>query len=285
MHKLSLVHTDLKPENILLECSNFTYDHNQVPTQFHMVSSTTGGSSSGGGSGTSNLSYHHYQPFVTHHHTTNIVTTTTPSSSTITTTNISQSPLTLSLSSSSSSSSSATAASSVDNYCNLDNSDIVVIDFGGATFENTHHTTIVCSRPYRPPEIILGMGWSYPCDLWGVGCILIELYIGNTLFDTHSNLQHLNMMEKVIGPIPRDMSTPSSKYFNDHGTLIALIDESKELLRLKKLNEYFHPDHSIFLDLIFKLLEYQPSKRLSAIDALNHPFFKEDIKNDKKNII
>ncbi|EGC30993.1 hypothetical protein DICPUDRAFT_40649, partial [Dictyostelium purpureum] len=170
-------------------------------------------------------------------------------------------------------------------YYHLNQTDIVVIDFGGATFENKHHTTIVCSRPYRPPEIILGMGWSYPCDIWGVGCILVELYLGFTLFDTHNNRQHLAMMEKVMGPFPHSMSNISKKYFESDGKLSKpqSEDELKSLERvenLKRLKDYFHPCHKSFFDLSCKLLEYQPTKRISAKDALSHPFFDFSIQND-----
>ncbi len=31
---------------------------------------------------------------------------------------------------------------------------------------------------FRAPEVILGLGWSFPCDIWSVGCILVELLSG-----------------------------------------------------------------------------------------------------------
>ena len=80
-------------------------------------------------------------------------------------------------------------------------STIRLIDFGSATFENQYHSTVVSTRHYRAPEVILGMGWSYPCDVWSVGCILVELLTGDALFQTHENLEHLAMMEVVLGPI------------------------------------------------------------------------------------
>ncbi len=46
------------------------------------------------------------------------------------------------------------------------------------------------------------MGWSQPCDIWSVGCIMFELYLGFTLFQTHDNREHLAMMEKILGPFP-----------------------------------------------------------------------------------
>lgn len=46
-------------------------------------------------------------------------------------------------------------------------------------------------------QVILGLGWSYPCDMWSCGCILVELAMGDALFQTHENLEHLAMMERV----------------------------------------------------------------------------------------
>lgn len=77
-------------------------------------------------------------------------------------------------------------------------SDIRLIDFGSATFEDEYHSSVVSTRHYRAPEIILGLGWSYPCDIWSIGCILVEFFTGDALFQTHENLEHLAMMEAVL---------------------------------------------------------------------------------------
>ena len=47
-----------------------------------------------------------------------------------------------------------------------------------------------------------GLGWSYPCDAYSLGCIFIEFYTGEALYQTHDNLEHLAMMEAVIGKMP-----------------------------------------------------------------------------------
>lgn len=78
-------------------------------------------------------------------------------------------------------------------------SEIRLIDFGSATFDEEYHSSVVSTRHYRAPEIILNMGWSFPCDIWSIGCILVEFYTGDALFQTHDNLEHLAMMEAVIG--------------------------------------------------------------------------------------
>jgi hypothetical protein len=51
-----------------------------------------------------------------------------------------------------------------------------------------------------------GLGWSYPCDLFSIGCILVEFLTGEALFQTHGNLEHLAMMEIVMGKMPADMN-------------------------------------------------------------------------------
>jgi dual-specificity kinase len=79
---------------------------------------------------------------------------------------------------------------------------VKIIDFGSATFNTEYHSSVVSTRHYRAPEIILEIGWSFPCDLWSVGCILVELLIGEALFQTHENLEHLAMMEVILGYFP-----------------------------------------------------------------------------------
>lgn len=81
----------------------------------------------------------------------------------------------------------------------LKDTSIQIIDFGSAIFNDEYHSSIVSTRHYRAPEIVLGCGWSYPCDMWSVGCILVELIIGEPLFKTHNNLEHLAMIEKFVG--------------------------------------------------------------------------------------
>jgi len=70
---------------------------------------------------------------------------------------------------------------------------------------------VVSTRHYRAPEIILGIGWSYPCDLWSIGCILVEFFTGDALFQTHDNLEHLAMMNSVLGPLPPHMVMSANK--------------------------------------------------------------------------
>ena len=51
-----------------------------------------------------------------------------------------------------------------------------MIDFGGATYDNDpRKSTVVNTRQYRGPEVILEIGWSFPSDVWSAGCIIAEV--------------------------------------------------------------------------------------------------------------
>jgi dual-specificity kinase len=105
--------------------------------------------------------------------------------------------------------------------------DISLIDFGNATWEHQYHSSIVSTRHYRAPEVILGLPWSYPCDMWSLGCILAELLSGDAVFQTHDNLEHLAMMEAVLGRIPpalaRRADEHARKYFRLEGPAGAVL--------------------------------------------------------------
>jgi len=58
---------------------------------------------------------------------------------------------------------------------------------------------------------LVELGWSHPCDMWSIGCIMFELYRGYTLFQTHDNREHLAMMEHILGKLPRRMCTETRK--------------------------------------------------------------------------
>uniref|UniRef100_A0A8W7PQT4 Protein kinase domain-containing protein n=1 Tax=Anopheles coluzzii TaxID=1518534 RepID=A0A8W7PQT4_ANOCL len=157
--------------------------------------------------------------------------------------------------------------------------DIRLIDFGSATFDDEHHSTIVSTRHYRAPEVILELGWSQPCDVWSIGCIMFELYQGVTLFPTHDNREHLAMMERILGTIPYRMARQTrSKYFRygkldwdeKSSTGRYVRDNCKPLHRCVITDK---PDHLQLFDLIRKMLEYEPSKRITLDKALRHPFF------------
>ncbi|XP_052249517.1 dual specificity protein kinase CLK2-like isoform X2 [Dreissena polymorpha] len=161
---------------------------------------------------------------------------------------------------------------------NIRNTDIQLIDFGSATFDHEHHSTIVSTRHYRAPEVILELGWSQPCDVWSIGCIMFELYTGYTLFQTHDNKEHLAMMERILGNLPYRMTkkTKKQRYFSSSGKVRDadrnwyVRDNCKPLSRY--LKDPNNSDHQELFDLIDKMLTYEPSDRITLRQAQRHPF-------------
>ena len=172
----------------------------------------------------------------------------------------------------------------------LRNAEIRLIDFGSATFSNEYHSGVVSTRHYRAPEIILGMGWSFPCDVWSIGCILVEFFTGEALFQTHDNLEHLAMMEMVLGKLPDDYRRKAETYKPEyfyHGHLDYPRPETTKQSRryvqsMKPLQDIISGPPSYakhqreFVSLLRRLLEFDPAKRITVEDALKHPYFQLD---------
>ncbi|QKX61712.1 uncharacterized protein TRUGW13939_08867 [Talaromyces rugulosus] len=178
-------------------------------------------------------------------------------------------------------------------------SEIRLIDFGSATFDDEYHSSVVSTRHYRAPEIILNLGWSFPCDIWSIGCILVEFFTGDALFQTHDNLEHLAMMESVIGgridpKLVRqavqgrgNSQNQAAKYFNrtklDYPNAETTRASRKYVKAMKQLHEFIiplTPFNKLFLDLLQKIFVYDPKQRLTAKQALKHPWFKESTVDD-----
>ncbi|KAJ8276303.1 hypothetical protein COCON_G00080550 [Conger conger] len=162
----------------------------------------------------------------------------------------------------------------------LKSSDVKVVDFGNATYDHEHHTSVVSTRHYRAPEVILELGWNQACDVWSLGCILIEYYLGLTLFQTHDSKEHLAMMERVLGPIPAHLlhKTRKRRYirhdkldWDEHSSSGRYV--RKHCKPLKQYMSSKSSDHEQLFDLIHQMLEYDVSRRISLEDALRHPFF------------
>ncbi|XP_056152693.1 dual specificity protein kinase CLK4b isoform X1 [Lampris incognitus] len=158
--------------------------------------------------------------------------------------------------------------------------DVKVVDFGNATYDHEHHTSVVSTRHYRAPEVILDLGWDHSCDVWSLGCILIEYYLGSTLFQTHDSKEHLAMMERVLGPIPTNLLQKTRKRRYVHHDKLDWDMQSSAGRYVKKhckpLKQYMvsqSEDHQQLFDLIEKMMDYDPAKRLSLDQALQHPFF------------
>ncbi|XP_065819096.1 dual specificity protein kinase CLK4-like isoform X1 [Labrus bergylta] len=158
--------------------------------------------------------------------------------------------------------------------------DVKVVDFGTATFDHQHHESLVSTRHYRAPEVILDLGWNQSCDVWSLGCVLMEFYLGRTLFATHSSVEHLAMMEKVLGPIPPHLLKQTGKQHYIHNERLNWDEQSssndyinKHCQPLKQCMWRRNEDERQLFDLLGCMLEYDVCRRITLEEALWHPFF------------
>ncbi|XP_062192425.1 uncharacterized protein LOC133895914 isoform X2 [Phragmites australis] len=99
-------------------------------------------------------------------------------------------------------------------------------DFGNAMLAGMNEVTpYLVSRFYRAPEIILGLRYDHPLDMWSVGCCLYELYTGEILFPGKSNNDMLRRHMELKGPFPKKMLRKGAftmqhfdRYLNFHAT-------------------------------------------------------------------
>ena len=158
-----------------------------------------------------------------------------------------------------------------------------LIDFGSATFDCEHHSRIISTRHYRAPEVILELGWAQPCDVWSIGCIMFELALGHTLFQTHENREHLAMMERILGPVPARLAARSgTRHFSggvlkwdhasSHGKYVRR--HCRPLAKyIEKIDEILQAEWLDLFDLIQKMLVFDTDLRITLPEVLSHPFF------------
>ena len=162
---------------------------------------------------------------------------------------------------------------------------IRVIDYGGTTDERHGRTTIVSTRHYRAPEVITGAGWMWGADIWSVGCILIELFTGRLLYETHENREHLALMERTLKKFPtwmwRYSTAENQKFFGEERggekeldtTWLNEPGQSKSATKVRAAQHIrFQVHDRDFLDLLTQCLEYDKTRRIRAHDIMYHPF-------------
>eukprot|EP00347_Sterkiella_histriomuscorum_P014901 403359081 len=155
-----------------------------------------------------------------------------------------------------------------------DTQKLVICDFGSAKIlqgskKGDVSVAYISTRYYRAPELLLGyQRYGTEIDLWAAGCVLGEMLRGGkVLFAGDSNTDQLVKIIQAFG-------TPNSEQVH------AMNPDYKEknLVKIKpqdikKLFPSTVPEEG--LSLMIQLLQYDPRERLSAINALSHPFFNE----------
>ncbi|KAF7552206.1 hypothetical protein G7046_g7480 [Stylonectria norvegica] len=156
-------------------------------------------------------------------------------------------------------------------------SEIKVIDFGSSCFENEKVYTYIQSRFYRSPEVILGMTYGMPIDMWSVGCILAELYTGVPIFPGENEQEQLACIMEVFGPPEKHLiekSTRKKLFFDSMGKPRLTVSSKGRRRRpsSKTLQQALKCDDEVFLDFLARCLRWDPERRLKPEDAMRHEF-------------
>lgn len=158
---------------------------------------------------------------------------------------------------------------------------VKLIDFGSSLYADRRFTHLVQTRHYRAPEVVLGIPWSKEIDIWSLGCLIIELITGRMVFNTHCSIDHLNQMDRLIGPMPEDLRDSATKYanlFNEDGSL-QLKNATISKVQCMPLAHYFErlmhtePSMKSLMDLVEQMLQWRPESRIKPNVALQHAYF------------
>ena len=185
---------------------------------------------------------------------------------------------------------------------NISSRHVKLIDFGCCSFPQEYQGTLQTPL-YRAPEVILHLPYDSKIDIWSVGCVAAELMLGLPIFYATVDTNLLYLQNLRIGPVPErmiEMSPYKDIYFTKEGELKTkeeletingapfenqkpiFIDERLETiisnypLPMGSSEDFAKkeiPRRQIFLDLLKKLLTIDPNERMTAEEALQHPFF------------
>lgn len=177
-----------------------------------------------------------------------------------------------------------------------------ICDLGSASVSGENEITpYLVSRFYRAPELILGLQYSYPIDMWSIGCSLFELYTGKILFPGSSNNEMLRIIMETLGKFNHKMLKKgqfADQHFDDKLDFVSTGQVDKmtgnAVSKIVK-NVGPVPDRTIkarlagaegegindktkllaqFVDLLEKMLVTNPDKRITPLEGLKHPFVK-----------
>ncbi|MCL7030740.1 hypothetical protein MKW94_028084 [Papaver nudicaule] len=159
--------------------------------------------------------------------------------------------------------------------------DLKLCDFGNSMFAGKNEITpCLVSRFYRAPEVILGLPYDHPMDIWSVGCTLYELYSGKVLFPGGSNNDMLRLHIELKGPFSKKMLRKGA-FASQHFDQAQNFNAKREFVNIKRkpistrVTGSNNEDRKMladFKDLLERILVLDPDKRMTLAQALAHPF-------------
>ncbi|KAG1471483.1 hypothetical protein G6F56_002094 [Rhizopus delemar] len=121
---------------------------------------------------------------------------------------------------------------------------------------------------YRAPDVLLGSRmYSTSIDIWSAGCIMAEMYTGRPLFPGTTNEDQLQKIFRILGT-PTEQTWPGISQLSEY-------KQPHVVYPQQSINQVLPSVDVCGLDLLNRMLQYQPQLRISAKEALNHTYFAE----------
>jgi serine/threonine protein kinase len=161
--------------------------------------------------------------------------------------------------------------------CGGPNLEVILIDWSSASVGYSQQAPYVQSRFYRAPEVIFRQKYGPSVDIWSLGCVAAELFLGSPLFPGGDELDMLRLIQLKLGIMPdlmvKRMGDDSLAKHSDAWKL----DKSmyspgnfENFLKERAGREDF--DFLAFVNILRQMLQLNCHARISASSAIGHPF-------------
>ncbi|KAK8893336.1 hypothetical protein M9Y10_021753 [Tritrichomonas musculus] len=171
---------------------------------------------------------------------------------------------------------------------------VKLIDYGNSVIVGDYRNFYIQSRFYRSPEVMLNLPFDTKIDVWSLGCVAAELMLGLPLLPGVNEDHQFFLINKMLGPFPErmieespirdhyfdsnnqirpELNSPDFKPYFVQDKLVDIIlgypiraDANQSFIEAERRNR------DLFVDLLVRMLKLDPDERISAEEALSHPF-------------
>ncbi|XP_037761339.1 SRSF protein kinase 1 isoform X2 [Chelonia mydas] len=168
-------------------------------------------------------------------------------------------------------------------HCNIMKMGVKIADLGSACWTYKPLSKEIQTQPYRALEVLLGLDYSTPADIWSTACLAFEMATGNLLFEPQAGKyfsrddDHVARIIELLGRIPPKIAfswKQSSKFFSGQGALLRISRLFPCSLYNTLMDRYNWTKHEAapFTSFLLPMLEYIPAKRTTALKCLQHPW-------------